>query len=66
MRPYMLKGHERPLTCVKFNRDSDLLFTMAKDKNPTVWRVANGERLGSFVGHAGTVWSCDISFDSSR
>lgn len=30
MRPYLLKGHERPLTQVKYNREGDLLVSCAK------------------------------------
>jgi len=66
MRPYMLKGHSRPLTRVKFNREGDLLFTCAKDNKPTVWYTRNGERLGTYNGHEGTVWDCDIDFMSTR
>jgi translation initiation factor 3 subunit I len=43
----VLKGHERPLTVVKFNSDGDLLFTAAKDSHPTVWRSDTGERIGT-------------------
>ena len=56
-----MKGHERPLTFLKYNRDGDLLFSCAKDHNPTVWFADNGERLGTYRGHNGAVWSCDIS-----
>ncbi|XP_021751883.1 eukaryotic translation initiation factor 3 subunit I-like [Chenopodium quinoa] len=66
MRPILMKGHERPLTFLKYNRDGDLLFSCAKDHNPTVWFADNGERLGTYKGHNGAVWSCDISWDSSR
>jgi len=41
IRPLLLKGHERPLTCVKYNHEGDLLFSVAKDKKPTVWYVNN-------------------------
>lgn len=64
MYPLLLKGHERPLTVVKYNRDGDLLFSCSKDYKPTVWYVENGERLGTFNGHKGTVWDCDISFET--
>ncbi|XP_051141457.1 eukaryotic translation initiation factor 3 subunit I-like [Andrographis paniculata] len=66
MRPILMKGHERPLTFLKYNRDGDLLFSCAKDHNPTVWFADNGERLGTYRGHNGAVWSCDISRDSTR
>lgn len=66
IRPILLKGHTRPLTCVKFNRDGDLLFTCAKDHVPSVWYADNGERLGTYSGHAGAVNHCDISYNSDR
>lgn len=66
MRPLLLKGHERPLTRVKFNREGDLLFTTAMDKSPTVWRSSNGERIGTYVGHNGAVRDIDITWDTTR
>lgn len=66
MRPLLLKGHERPLTRVKFNREGDLLFTAAMDRSPTVWRTSNGERIGTYQGHNGAIRDVDISYDSER
>ncbi|WCJ33711.1 Eukaryotic translation initiation factor 3 subunit I [Euphorbia peplus] len=66
MRPILMKGHERPLTFLKYNREGDLLFSCAKDHTPTVWFADNGERLGTYRGHNGAVWSCDVSRDSMR
>lgn len=66
MRPLLLKGHERPLTRVKFNREGDLLFTTAMDRSPTVWRTSNGERIGTYRGHNGAVRDVDITYDSER
>ncbi len=60
-RPLMLKGHTRPLTHVKYNREGDLLFTCAKDKLITAWYVDNGERLGTYEGHEGAVMGCDVN-----
>lgn len=65
-RPILLKGHTRPLTMVKYNREGDLLFTCAKDNKPNVWWVENGERLGTFNGHQGSVYNCDINFNTTR
>ena len=64
MRPIILKGHTRPLTCVKYNRDGDLLFSSSKDNVPTVWRTEDGKRLGTYDGHKGTVWHLDATSDS--
>ncbi len=65
-RPILLKGHTRPLTHVKYNRESDLIFTTAKDHSPCVWYASNGERLGTFDGHNGSVWCVDVSFHTTR
>jgi translation initiation factor 3 subunit I len=65
MRPIVLKGHERSITFVKYNREGDLLFSASKDKFPTLWRADTGERIGTFIGHNGAVWSLDVSLDSS-
>lgn len=43
----LLKGHERSITQLKYNREGDLLFTCAKDNKPTAWFSSNGERLGA-------------------
>ncbi len=59
-------GHSRALTKIKFNRDGDLLFSISKDNQPNVWFSDNGERLGTFDGHGGTVWDLDISCKSIR
>jgi len=66
IRPILLKGHSRPLTKVKFNRDGDLLFTCGKDHKPNVWYAENGERLGTYNGHNGSVYDCDINYFSTR
>lgn len=60
MRPIQLKGHERPITQVKYNREGDLIFSTAKDHHICVWYSANGERLGTYHGHRGTVWSVEV------
>lgn len=62
----MLQGHERSITQIKFNRDGDLLFSSSKDPKPNAWYSINGERLGTFDGHTGTVWSIDVKWDSTR
>ncbi|CAM9390945.1 unnamed protein product, partial [Chrysoparadoxa australica] len=64
MRPILLKGHERALTCVIYNREGDLIFTAAKDHIPVVWYADSGERVGTYVGHQGAVWELSVSWDS--
>jgi WD40 repeat protein len=51
----------RPLTFVKYNHEGDWLFTCAKDHHPTVWNGETGERIGTYAGHNGAVWSCDVT-----
>lgn len=63
--PIGLKGHTRPLSHVLFNRDSDLLFTCAKDQIPTVWYSRNGERVGTYNGHTGACTKLHVNSDSS-
>lgn len=66
MRPYLLKGHERPLTQVKYNREGDLLISCAKDLQPCLWFADDGTRIGTYEGHNGAVWSCEMDIDSTR
>lgn len=66
MRPYLLKGHSRPLTQVKYNKEGDLLVSCAKDQQPCLWLADDGTRIGTFDGHNGSIWTCEISLDSSR
>ncbi|KJA14480.1 hypothetical protein HYPSUDRAFT_220456 [Hypholoma sublateritium FD-334 SS-4] len=60
MRPILLQGHERSLTQIKFNADGDLLFTCSKDAVINVWYSHNGERLGTYEGNNGSVWTVDV------
>ncbi|KAI1331802.1 eukaryotic translation initiation factor 3 subunit I [Xylariaceae sp. FL0255] len=59
MRPILLSGHERALTQIKFNPDGDLLFSVSKDQQICVWFAHNGERLGTYKGHVGAIWTVD-------
>lgn len=49
------------MTQIKFNSDGDLLFSVSKDKIVCAWWSANGERLGTYSGHQGAVWTVDVS-----
>ena len=42
-----------------------MLFSSAKDGSPSVWFSHNGERIGSYDGHNGTVWCIDVRYDST-
>lgn len=60
MRPILLQGHERALTQIKYNRDGDLIFSTAKDQHICAWYAHNGERLGTYHGHQGALWTVDV------
>lgn len=64
MRPILLQGHERPLTQIKFNAEGDLLFSCSKDYVINVWYSHNGERLGTYEGNNGSVWTVDIDHET--
>lgn len=56
----MLQGHERALTQIKYNRDGDIIFSTAKDQHICAWFSHNGERLGTYHGHQGALWTVDV------
>lgn len=60
MRPTLLQGHERALTQIKYNRDGDIIFSTAKDQHICAWFSHNGERLGTYHGHQGAIWTVDV------
>ena len=61
---YRILGHERSLTQIKFNKEGDLLFSCSKDHIINVWFSHNGERLGTYEGHNGAVWTIDVDCTS--
>ena len=69
-RPLQLIGHSRPITVLKYNHDGDLLFTASKESsvggthNLCLWLVETGERVGTYTGHTGAVYSLDVTRDS--
>jgi len=60
MRPILLQGHERALTQIRYNRDGDIIFSTAKDQHICAWFAHNGERLGTYHGHQGAIWTVDV------
>ena len=48
------------MTQIRYNSDGDLLFSVAKDHTVNAWFSHNGERLGTYKGHVGAVWSVDV------
>ncbi|KAK2197659.1 bifunctional WD40-repeat-containing domain superfamily/WD40 repeat/Eukaryotic translation initiation factor 3 subunit I/WD40 repeat [Babesia duncani] len=64
MKPILLRGHHRPLTCVKVNKHGDLLFTCGKDAVLAVWRTDNGQQIGQYDCGRGAIWFCDVTIDS--
>ena len=45
---------------LSYNFDGDLIFSASKDLKINVWRSSNGERLGTYNGHVGAIWTVDI------
>lgn len=48
------------MTDLKYNRDGDMLFIASKDSSVSVWWTDNGERIGTYDGHNGAIFSIDI------
>ena len=44
----------------RYNREGDLLFSVSKDQIICVWFAHNGERLGTYRGHQGAIWTIDV------
>ena len=98
MRPFVLKGHERPITWVvygtpyvrtqfdrvthRYNREGDLLFTCGKVRPRTnqintraavvqdfrvcLWYDEDGEMIGTYNGHNGSVNTADVTCETSH
>jgi len=64
MKNFVLHGHMRSVKYVTYNAEGDLLFTTSMDKTPLVWQADTGKLLGSFEGHSGCVWGCDVNYTS--
>mmetsp|Transcript_12824 Transcript_12824/g.17730 ORF Transcript_12824/g.17730 Transcript_12824/m.17730 type:complete len:336 (+) Transcript_12824:40-1047(+) len=65
IRPIIMKGHTRPITQVRYNYDGDLIFSSSKDKVVTCWRSDTGDRLGTYDGHKGAIYSLDVDRKST-
>ncbi len=48
------------MTQVKYSKDGDLIFSVSKDLIVCAWFSANGERLGTYKGHQGALWTVDV------
>lgn len=51
--------NDRP-THNRYNADGDLIFSVAKDQHICGWLSHNGERLGTYKGHVGAIWTVDV------
>ncbi|KAI9711376.1 MAG: translation initiation factor eIF3 subunit [Candelaria pacifica] len=60
MRPTLLQGHERALTQVRYTKDGDIIFSTSKDQVICAWYSVNGERIGTYHGHQGALWTVDV------
>ena len=44
----------------RYNLDGDIIFSVAKDQQICAWFSHNGERLGTYHGHVGAIWTVDV------
>jgi translation initiation factor 3 subunit I len=61
--------HTQPITDLKYNREGDILFTSDKSRekgNVNAWWSHNGERIGTYNGHTGAVYSVDVDSETTR
>lgn len=65
MHPFVLKGHERPVTIVRFNYDGDLFFSGSAENKINLWESYTGERIGSYTTRA-SVRSLDVDTNSEH
>lgn len=56
---------ERANSVFRYNLDGDLLFSVSKDQAICAWFAHNGERLGTYNGHVGAIWTVDVDPTSS-
>jgi translation initiation factor 3 subunit I len=63
MKPIILQGHSRPIKDIKFNKDSDLVFTASSDRLITLWASETGERIGTFE-HSAAINNITLTQDS--
>lgn len=56
-----LRRHPRLTSLYRFNKDGDLIFSVAKDQQICAWFSHNGERLGTYHGHVGAIWTVDVN-----
>jgi translation initiation factor 3 subunit I len=55
-------SHDSPTNIIlhSYNLDGDLIFSVSKDQQICVWFSHNGERLGTYHGHVGAIWTVDV------
>jgi translation initiation factor 3 subunit I len=44
----------------RYSPDGDIIFSVSKDHVICAWFSVNGERLGTYKGHVGALWTCDV------
>jgi translation initiation factor 3 subunit I len=64
MHPFILKGHERPVTIVRLNYDGDIFFSGSAERKINLWESYTGERIGSYDTKA-SVRSLDVDINSN-
>ena len=48
------------LTGKRYTKDGDIVFSTSKDQVICAWYSVNGERIGTYHGHQGALWTVDV------
>ena len=63
MKPIILSGHSRPIKDLKFNANSEFLFSASSDRNVILWATETGQKITTYQ-HTAAVNTVAITSDS--
>lgn len=67
--PLSCPGHTRPVVDIHFSDETDcgsLFVTVSKDGRAILRRGDTGDWIGTFLGHQGAVWSCNLDAHGTK